>query len=61
MTSADPYSLGGLADRCGRITAAVEMLLEVIDECPVVLDPHNEIKVRHARRTLQQSLAEVTR
>lgn len=50
----DPQSLTGLSVRCGRLWAAVEALLEVIDELPEVLDPFHEIKVRHARRILDE-------
>jgi hypothetical protein len=31
------------------------MLLQLVDECPVALDPFHEIVVNHARRALDEA------
>jgi hypothetical protein len=41
-----------LAGCVGKLTVVVAMLLQLVDECPVALDPFHEIVVNHARRAL---------
>lgn len=50
-----------LAYRCGRLTAAVELLLAVVDDCPVTLDPSHQVKVDVARGLLAESVRPVSR
>ena len=44
-----------LGGRIGRLTAALDTLLEVIDEQPTVLDPFHAIVIEHARRALDEA------
>jgi hypothetical protein len=53
--TADRYSPEGLATRCGRLIFALELALEVIDECPVALDSFNDAKVKRVRLVLDEA------
>lgn len=50
----DPYSTEGLATRVGRLTMAVEALLDVVAEMPPGTDPFHSIRIECARRTLDE-------
>jgi hypothetical protein len=50
----DPYSPTGLAQRCGQLTVALELLLEAVDELPIALDSWQELRVQGAQRALDE-------
>jgi hypothetical protein len=53
--NAEPFSRVGLAGRVGALSAALDLLLQVVDELPIAVDPCHEIYIRHARQALEQS------
>lgn len=51
QSAADPETTSPPA----RLSAALESLLEMIDELPVPVDPFHQLVVDHARRVLDEA------